>query len=116
MTGYGKADYLFSDHKTIVEIRSLNSKQLDLNLKVSSYFRDREADIRALLTAPLERGKVDVVIYTEDATGHAPAETYTPINKDAFAYYYRELTSLQQELGMPRPSCCCVRPRTEKSG
>ena len=101
MTGYGKADYLFSDHKTVVEIRSLNSKQLDLNLKVSSYFRDREADIRALLTAPLERGKVDVVIYTEDATGHAPAETFTPINKDAFAYYYRELTSLQQELGMP---------------
>ena len=62
MTGYGKADYLFSDHKTIVEIRSLNSKQLDLNMKIAPFFREHEADIRAMLTAPLERGKVDVSI------------------------------------------------------
>lgn len=101
MTGYGKADYLFSDHKTIVEIRSLNSKQLDLNMKIAPFFREHEADIRAMLTAPLERGKVDVSIYTEDASGHAPSDTFTPINKEAFAYYYRELKALQQELSIP---------------
>ena len=65
MTGYGKAEYIFSDHKTIVEMRAVNSKQLDLTLKMSSVFRDKEPDIRAMLNAPLERGKVDVAIYTQ---------------------------------------------------
>ncbi|MBO4665684.1 MAG: hypothetical protein J5612_02305, partial [Paludibacteraceae bacterium] len=50
MTGFGKAEYVFSDHKTIVEIRSLNSKQLDLTLKVSSLFRDKEPEIRNMIT------------------------------------------------------------------
>ncbi len=106
MTGYGKAEYNFADHKTIVEIRSLNSKQLDLSLKVASQYRDKEPDIRAMLTAPLERGKVDVSIYmvgNAQCTMHDGAcsnNTYTPINKEAFAYYYRELKALQDELGM----------------
>ncbi|MCQ2342323.1 MAG: YicC family protein [Paludibacteraceae bacterium] len=101
MTGYGKAEYNFADHKTIVEIRSLNSKQLDLNLKIASLFRDKEPEIRAMLTAPLERGKVDVSIYTQTLDGTASADTFAPINKEAFAYYYHELTDLQQSLGMP---------------
>lgn len=100
MTGYGKAEYTFSDHTTIVEIRSLNSKQLDLNLKLTSLFRDKESDIRQLLTQPLERGKVDVTIYTV-ATINSPFSTLNSINKDAFRYYYQELSTLQQELGMP---------------
>ena len=107
MTGYGKAEYSFSDHKTIVEIRSLNSKQLDLSLKASPLFREREADIRALLQKPLERGKVDVSIYTQalaaDANTNAAAAananaaadaatavncgSFTPINWEAVSYY-----------------------------
>lgn len=90
MTGYGKAEYSFSDHKTIVEIRSLNSKQLDLSLKAAPLFREREADIRALLQKPLERGKVDVSIYTQainpDATSTATS-SFTPINWEAVSYY-----------------------------
>ena len=90
MTGYGKAEYSFSDHKTIVEIRSLNSKQLDLSLKASPLFREREADIRAMLQKPLERGKVDVSIYTQainpDATSTATS-SFTPINWEAVSYY-----------------------------
>ena len=90
MTGYGKAEYSFSDHKTIVEIRSLNSKQLDLSLKASPLFREREADIRAMLPKPLERGKVDVSIYTQainpDATSTATS-SFTPINWEAVSYY-----------------------------
>lgn len=101
MTGYGKAEYNFADHKTIVEIRSLNSKQLDLSMKIASLYRDKEPDIRAMLTAPLERGKVDVCIYTQSLTDGAVATAYTPINKEAFAYYWRELRSMQQELGLP---------------
>lgn len=99
MTGYGKAEYTFSDHKTIVEIRSLNSKQLDLTLKASGLFRDKEAAIRTLLSTPLERGKVDVTIYTQDL-GEQSKE-FAPINREAFKYYYKELVSLQTELGIP---------------
>ena len=102
MTGYGKAEYSFSDHKTIVEIRSLNSKQLDLSLKASPLFREREADIRALLQKPLERGKVDVSIYTQalaaDANATAAAAdaaavncgSFTPINWEAVSYYVND--------------------------
>lgn len=103
MTGYGKAEYTFSDHTTIVEIRSLNSKQLDLNLKLTSLFRDKESNIRQLLTQPLERGKVDVTIYTVSTSPslQGGAGVGSIINKDAFRYYYHELSALQQELGMP---------------
>jgi len=101
MTGYGKAEYSFADHKTIVELRSLNSKQLDLNLKVSNLFRDKEADIRAMLTAPLERGKVDVLIYTQPLEGSVQTNDITPINEELFTYYYQQLMHLQSKLGMP---------------
>ena len=111
MTGYGKAEYSFSDHKTIVEIRSLNSKQLDLSLKASPLFREREADIRALLQKPLERGKVDVSIYTQalaaDANAAAAAATavncgsFTPINWDAVSYYVNDYKA-HLDLGLAR--------------
>ena len=111
MTGYGKAEYSFSDHKTIVEIRSLNSKQLDLSLKASPLFREREADIRALLQKPLERGKVDVSIYTQalaaDANATADAATavncgsFTPINWEAVSYYVKDYKA-HSYLGLAR--------------
>ena len=86
MTGYGKAEYNFSDHKTIVEIRSLNSKQLDLTLKTSPLFRDKEAEIRGLLVPQLERGKVDVAVYS--VTGDGLSVTgLTPVNWDAAEAY-----------------------------
>ena len=86
MTGYGKAEYNFSDHKTIVEIRSLNSKQLDLTLKTSPLFRDKEAEIRSLLAPQLERGKVDVAVYS--VTGDGLSVTgLTPVNWDAAEAY-----------------------------
>lgn len=69
MTGYGKAESLFADHKTVVEIRSVNSKQLDLTLKMNNAVRDYEAQVRALLQTPLERGKVDVTIYAIENEG-----------------------------------------------
>lgn len=93
MTGYGKAEYSFSDHKTIVEIRSLNSKQLDLNLKAAPLFREREADIRAMLQKPLERGKVDVSIYTQAINPDAAStaiSSFTPINWEAVSYYVND--------------------------
>ena len=100
MTGYGKAEYAYADHKTIVEIRSLNSKQLDLTLKMSPLFRDKEADIRSMLTPIVERGKVDVCIYTTSLGGDLALQSLTPLNKEAFKYYYGELKSLQSELNI----------------
>ncbi len=102
MTGFGKAEYIFSDHKTIVEIRSLNSKQLDLTLKVMPHFHEKETEIRRILSAALERGKVDAAVYMTDIAGAGlSSQTFTPINKEAFKYYYRELSALKEELNMP---------------
>ncbi|MBQ0118615.1 MAG: YicC family protein [Bacteroidales bacterium] len=99
MTGYGKAEYMHADHKTVIEIRSVNSKQLDLTLKTANLFRDRDPQIRALLQPTLERGKVDVSIYLEQ-DAQCTAHDWTPINKEAFAYYYKELAELQSTLGI----------------
>lgn len=102
MTGYGKGEHLFADHKTIVEIRSVNSKQLDLTLKMCSLVRDKEPEIRAILQKPLERGKVDVTIYTQNIKGEENTEVcYTPINWEAVAYYVSEYKKHAQELGLP---------------
>lgn len=102
MTGYGKGEHLFADHKTIVEIRSVNSKQLDLTLKMCSLVRDKEPEIRAILQKPLERGKVDVTIYTQNIKGEENMEvSYTPINWEAVAYYVSEYKKHAQELGLP---------------
>lgn len=100
MTGYGKAEYIFSDHKTIVEIRSVNSKQLDLSLKISSLYRDKEADIRAMLMTPLERGKVDVSIYSQTLEGNS-ASQYTSINWDAVRFYTESYIAHLDECHLP---------------
>ena len=89
MTGYGKAEYNFSDHKAIVEIRSLNSKQLDLTLKTSPLFRDKEADIRALLSPQLERGKVDVAIYVQQSEVRCQMSEVNWDAAEAYAEQYK---------------------------
>lgn len=102
MTGYGRAEYVFADHKTIIEIRSLNSKQLDLTFKAAPFFRTREQDIRSLLVPVLQRGKADVTlsVVPVDNTG-AMQQTFSAINKDAFRFYYNQLRTLQTELNAP---------------
>lgn len=99
MTGYGKAEYLFADHKTIVEIRSVNSKQLDLSLKMASLFREKEADVRAMLQKPLERGKVDVMIYTQ-ALETTANQSFSPINWEAVKFYIDDYCN-HLNLGLP---------------
>ncbi len=100
MTGYGKAESQVANNKKIVvEIRSLNSKSLDLNVRIAPQLRSKELEIRTLIAQRLERGKVDLSVYYQDATQGDNAATFTPINRDAFAYYYKELIALQQELG-----------------
>ena len=100
MTGYGKAENQVANNKKIVvEIRSLNSKSMDLNVRIASQLRSKELDIRTLIAQRLERGKIDLSIYYQDAAPGEDTATFAPINREAFAYYYKELTALQQELG-----------------
>ena len=100
MTGYGKAENQVANNKKIVvEIRSLNSKSMDLSVRIAPQLRSKELEIRTLIAQRLERGKLDLSIYYQDAAQGEEASNFAPINREAFAYYYRELIALQQELG-----------------
>jgi uncharacterized protein (TIGR00255 family) len=103
MTGYGKAESqtFINNKKLVVEIRSLNSKSIDLNVRIAPQLRSKELEIRNLIAQRLERGKIDLSIYLQDLSQSEGDAIYAPINRDAFAYYYKELSQLQQELGMP---------------
>lgn len=87
MTGFGKAEKTYEARKILVEVRSLNGKQLDLSVKLPFAYRELEMELRALLTQKLGRGKVDLTVYTEEAVD-TPA---TPINEDVFMAYYAQL-------------------------
>lgn len=100
MTGYGKTEnQVANNKKLVVEIRSLNSKSMDLSVRIAPQLRSKELDIRTLIAQRLERGKIDLSIYYQDAAQGENTATFAPINREAFAYYYKELTALQQELG-----------------
>ncbi len=94
MTGYGKAVLDITGRKLTIEIKTLNSKQLDLNLKIPGYFREKEWEVRAMLTQRFERGKIDFFIGTE-VTGEML--NYS-INKSLAKKYHVELQNLAQEL------------------
>jgi uncharacterized protein (TIGR00255 family) len=95
MTGYGKATAEITGRKLTIEIKTLNSKQLDLNLKIPGYFREHELDVRNLITQRLDRGKVDFYIGTEVS---GEMLNYS-INHDLARKYHRELKNLSAELG-----------------
>ena len=100
MTGYGKAESQMENIKIVVELRGLNSKSLDLSTRMAPQLRNKELEIRTLINQRLERGKVDLSIQLESVQGGAESTIFTPINKEAFAYYYKELRALQGDLGM----------------
>lgn len=95
MTGYGKAVLDITGRKLTIEIKTLNSKQLDLNLKIPGYFREKEWEVRAMLTQKFERGKIDFFIGTE-VTGELL--NYS-INHLLAAKYHAELKNLAHDLG-----------------
>lgn len=93
MTGFGKAIGQISGKKITVEIRSLNSKGLDLNARVASIFREKELDLRKMVGAALKRGKIDISVYAE-VTG---IESAASINMDLAKAYLSQLTELERE-------------------
>lgn len=94
MTGFGKAIKEFSDKTVSVEIRSLNSKGVDLSLRLSSTYRDKEHEIKSDITKLLERGKIDLSVYVETKKQEAPVE----INTELAKLYYSKLKELAKEL------------------
>lgn len=100
MTGYGKATTVFEGKKINVEIKSLNSKALDLSTRIAPLYREKEMEIRNLLSQKLERGKVDFMLWIEkDATDSA-----TPINAAILESYYKQISAISNTTGIPLPS------------
>ncbi len=97
MTGFGRATNTYKEKTINVEVRSLNSKMFDLRLKVPSNFKEKELDLRRMVTEQVDRGKVDVVITVQSSSGDEGGVT---INKNLFRKFYLELKSLSNELGM----------------
>jgi len=95
MTGFGKATGIFQNKKISVEIKSLNSKQLDLNLRLPGLYKEKELEIRSLLGKEIERGRVDVFINTESADDKADLS----INKSLAMSYYQDLKELAEATG-----------------
>ena len=96
MTGFGKGEAVVGDKKFRVELRSLNSKQLDLSIKIPSKYRAAEAEVRSIVTRELQRGKVDCFVSVEAAV----AETSSHINREAFKAYAEELRQVAAEGGL----------------
>ncbi|MBO8475764.1 MAG: YicC family protein [Bacteroidetes bacterium] len=99
MTGFGKAVVEINDKKITAEIKSLNSKQLDLTVRIPQQYRECELPLRSLVASELERGKVDLVISTESNIGISKSV----INKELAEEYKAQITELSQELGIPHP-------------
>lgn len=99
MTGYGKAVVAYKDKKINVEIKSLNSKSLDLSTRVAPLYREKEMEIRQIIAKALVRGKVDFSIWTEKDT----LVEATPVNAALVEKYYRQLKAVAEKTGIPEP-------------
>jgi uncharacterized protein (TIGR00255 family) len=99
MTGYGKAVVTYKDKKISVEIKSLNSKQLDLQARIAPLYREKEMEIRQMVSTALERGKVDFALWVEREQGIEA----TPVNAALMENYYRQLRSIAERTGIPEP-------------
>ncbi|MDQ3110332.1 MAG: YicC family protein [Bacteroidota bacterium] len=95
MTGFGKAACELPQKKVTVEIRSLNSRQLDLNIRMPSVYREKESEVRSELSKTAERGKIDVSIFVE-GTSEAALAT---INTSLVTAYHAELKKIATSLG-----------------
>ena len=100
MTGYGKSVVTYNGKKINVEVKSLNSKALDLSTRIAPLYREKEMEIRQIITAKLLRGKVDFAIWIDkDATVDA-----APINTALVANYYQQISDIAAKTGIPVPA------------
>jgi len=97
MTGYGKAEFEYRNKKFTLEIKSLNSKQIDINTRIPMVYREKDIEIRKELTDRLIRGKVDFTIFVEN---HGD-ESNASINETVLKSYYDHLRRISEGLGLP---------------
>lgn len=100
MTGYGKSTIELPDKKVNVEIKSLNSKAMDLSTRIAPIYREKEMEIRNDVTKALERGKVDFSLWVEKKDTAQPA---TPISLELVAAYYNRIKEIAATTGIPEP-------------
>ncbi len=99
MTGFGKAVTEAGNKRFTVEIKSLNSKQLDLSMRVPAPYRDKELELRNIVASRLERGKVDLTVYVENIGG----DTAVALNLDLLAGYKKQIEQMSGHLHIPLP-------------
>ena len=100
MTGYGKAVVTYKEKKISVEVKSLNSKNLDLSTRIAPLYREKEMEIRQTIAKRLERGKVDFSLWIEKDAALDP----TPINAKLVENYYRQIKNIAAQTGIPEPT------------
>ena len=99
MTGYGKAVVTYKEKKINVEVKSLNSKQLDLNTRIAPLYREKEMEIRQMVAEAVIRGKVDMSVWIEKES----AVDATPVNAALVENYYHQLKDISAKVGIPEP-------------
>ena len=100
MTGFGKATAAYKEKKINVEVKSLNSKTLDLSTRIAPLYREKEMEIRQFIAKNLERGKIDFSIWIEkDVVADA-----TPINMALVENYYQQIKKISAQTGIPEPA------------
>ena len=99
MTGYGKASAEFRGKKITAEIKSVNSKAMDLQTRIAPIYREKEMELRSLISAALERGKVDFSLYIERDDSNAAA----PINRPILKSYIDQIRSIVSDYGLEDP-------------
>ena len=100
MTGFGKVTAELPSKKVTVEIKALNSKQLDLSTRITSIYKDKEMELRSLLLQSLERGKVEFNIFIE----YIGKDTPTQINLAAVENYYNQIKEIAEKLNISVPN------------
>ena len=96
MTGFGKTEFEVGNKKITLEIKSLNSKQLDINTRIPAMYREKDIEIRRLISEMLTRGKVDFALYLDNLGTESTSRINVAIVKD----YYSQLKAVHQELGL----------------
>ena len=99
MTGFGKASCEYNNKKIVIEIKSLNSKQLDVQTRIAALYREKDIELRNAIASRLERGKIDLSLYIEDAGSTAA----TRINQAVVENYRKQIIDTCSTLDMPTP-------------
>ena len=99
MTGYGKASAEFQGKKINAEVRSLNSKALDLSTRLAPIYREKEMEVRTLITQALERGKVDFNLWIEQTE----VQNAASINGELVANYYKQISDVAEKYNIDKP-------------